>query len=185
MYKTLQEQVQLRTLVFLLISLVLMALSASYLYVIKSPFKQFWQQRQALTLLQDEARTGIPLKSKIEMQLQLVEQLGHKLHGTGPKLAANKMVAYVIGELDKTAERHQVTVIRVKPQNPEMLFTFKELSFQVEVRGDYFSLFAWLKDIEKNLGAIVIKQFDLAAADQDKQRKMFLTIAAYQFEDKK
>lgn len=185
MYKALQEQVQPRTLVFLLVSLILMALAASYLYVIKNPFKDYRQYQQTLSLLKNEVQTGIPLQNQIETQQQLVEKLNIKLHGTGSKLAVNKMVAYVIGELDKIAKRHQVNLASVKPQNPETLFTFKELPFQVEISGDYFSLFAWLKDIENNLGPIVIRQFDLAAIGQDKQRKMLLTIVVYQFEDEK
>jgi Tfp pilus assembly protein PilO len=186
MYKILQEQVQPRTLSFLLVSLILMLLVGNYLYVIKNPFKNFWQHQQTLALLQDEVQTGIPLQNQIERQQQLVEKLNSKLHGTGrPKLAVNKMVAYIIGELDKSAKRHQVNLTSVKPQNPEILFTFKELPFQVEISGDYFNLFAWLKDIEKNLGSIVIKKFHLSAGESNKQKKMFLTIAAYQFEDEK
>jgi Tfp pilus assembly protein PilO len=185
MYKALQEQVQPRTLVFLLIALVLMAFAASYLYVIKNPFKDYRQHQQTLALLKNEVQTGIPLQKQIETQQLLVEKLNIKLHGTGPKLAVNKMVAYVIGELDKIAKRYQVNLASVKPQSPETLFTFKELPFQVEISGDYFSLFAWLKDVENNLGPIVIKQFDLSVEGKEKKRKMFLTIVAYQFEDEK
>ncbi len=185
MYKTLQEQVELRTLVVLFVSLILMALAGSYLYVIKAPFKVFRQHQQTLSLLKNEVKTGVPRQKQIETQQQLVEELNIKLHGTGPKLAVNKMVAYVIEELDKSAKRHQITIISVKPHKPETLFSFKELPFQIEVNGDYFSLFTWLKDIEKSLGSIVIKQFDLSIAEGNKQRKMLLTIAAYQFEDNK
>ncbi len=185
MYKILQEQVQPRTLVFLLVSIILLLLTGNYLYVIKSPFKNFWQHQQTLNLLQDDVQTGIPLQNQIERQQQLVKKLTIKLHGTAPKLAPNKMVAYVIGELDKSAKRHQINLTSVKPQNPETLFTFKEQPFQVEISGNYFSLFAWMKDIEKNLGAIVIKQFELSSGEQGKERKMFLTIVAYQFEGKK
>lgn len=184
MYKALQEQVQLRTLVFLLLSLIVMALLSSYLYVIKKPFQALRQNQQTLTLLQNEIQTGIPLQNQIQMQQQLVKQLTTKLQGTGPKTPVNKMVAYVIGELDKIASRHQINLSRVKPQPPQTLFTFKELPFQIEISGDYFNLYAWLKDVEKNLGPIVIKQFDISAIGVGKQRKIMLVIAAYQFEGK-
>lgn len=185
MYKAIQEQVQPRMLIILLVSIILMALISSYLYVIKKPFQSLRQFQQTLALLKNEVQTGIPMQNQIEIQQQVVKQLNHKLHGTGPKLPVNKMVAYVIGELDKIARYHQVNLSSVKPQNPEILFTFKELPFQVEIIGDYFSLFAWLKDVENNLGPIVIKKFDISPAGQDKERRMVLTIVAYQFEDNK
>ena len=144
MYKALQEQVPPRMLIILLISIVLMALISSYLYVIKKPFQSLRQYQQTLALLENEVQTGIPLQNQIVIQQKLVEQLTFKLHGAGSKLPVNKRVAYVIGELDKIARYHQVNLSSVKPQNPETLFTFKELPFQVEINGDYFSLFAWL-----------------------------------------
>jgi len=185
MYKALQEQIQPRMLAILLVSLIVLSVLASFLYIIKEPFKNLRLQQETLTLLQREVQTGVPLQNQILMQQQLVDKLTTTLHGTGPKLAVNKMVAYIIGELDIIAGQHQVHLSSVKPQNPEHLFTFKELPFQVEISGNYFNLFAWLKDVEKNLGPIVIKQFTLSPYGKGKQIRMNLNIVAYQFEDKK
>jgi len=182
-YKTLQQQIQPRMLLFLLSSLLVLALMASYLYIIKTPLKELRESRQTLALLNNEVQTGIPVQSQIAMQQQQVQELTIKLKGSGPKLPVNKMVAYVIGELDKLADRYRVNLNHVQPENPEMLFTFKELPFHVEISGDYFSLYAWLKAIEKELGPVIIKQFKLSPSGQSKQRKMDLMIVTYQFED--
>ena len=186
MYKVLQEQIQPRMLMGLLVSIILMALLSSYLYVIKQPFNGFRQQQQTLTLLQDEVTTGIPLQNRIKSQQQLVKQLNTKLHGAGAEdLPTNKMVPHIIGALDKIANRHKVNLASVKPQNTESLFTFREVPFQIEISGEYFNLFAWLRDVENELGPIVIKQFDISSIAQSNDRRMILTIASYQFEDKK
>lgn len=185
MYKALQQQVQPRMLVIMMLSIILMILVSSYLYVLKKPFQGFRQNKQTLVLLQNELQTGVPLQKQIESQQKLVEHLNLKLHGTGPKLTESKMVAYVIGKLDEIASRHQVILSSVKPQNSEILFTFKELPFRIEISGDYFNLYAWLKDVENDLRPIVIKQFDISPNNQNKKRKMLLTLVAYQFQDKK
>lgn len=183
MYRLLQEQVQPRMLIIMLVSIVLMTVITSYLYVIKNPFKGLRQKQQTLSLLENELKTAVPLQNQIEKQQQLVGKLNTNLHGTGPKLSVNKMVAYVIGTLDKIASRHQVDLSSVKPQEAALLFTFKELPFQIEISGNYFSLFGWLKDVEKQLGPIVVKKFEISATgNDDDKRKMLLTIVAYQFE---
>lgn len=185
MYKVIQEQIQPKMLMGLLVSIILMTLLSSYLYVIKQPFNGFRQQQQTLTLLQDEVTTGIPLQNRIKSQQKLVKQLNTKLHGVGAGLPTNKMVPHIIGMLDKIANRHQVNLASVRPQNTESLFTFREVPFQIEISGKYFNLFAWLRDVENELGPIVIKQFDITSISQSNDRRMVLTIAAYQFEDKK
>ncbi len=185
MYRALQEQVQPRMLIIMLVSIIFLTLISSYLYVIKKPFLGLRQHQQTLSLLQGELQTGIPLQHKIKTQQQLVENLNQQLHGTGPKLPVNKMIAYVIGELDKIASRHQVNLSSVKPQTSKTMFSFKELPFQIEISGDYFNLFSWLKDVEHDLGPIVIKQFDISPLGRTNDRKMQLTIVAYQFEDSK
>lgn len=184
MYKELQQQIQPRMLVILLVSLILLSITASLLYVLKKPYKELQQHQQTLLLLKNEMRTGVPLQNQIDTKQQHVDQLNLKLRGTGPQLPVNKMVPHVIGALDKLAEKHQLNLSSVKPGTPDFLFTFKELPFIVEISGDYFSLFAWLKDVENNLGPIVIKQFNIRPTNTGKVRTMTLTIVAYQFEEK-
>lgn len=185
MYKALQQQVKPQMLLIMLVALTLLAITASYLYVIKQPLQEMRQSQQTLELLQNEVDNGAPVQSQndMEMQQKLIDQLNVKLHGTGPKLPVNQMVAYVIGELDRIAGHHQVTLSSVKPESPQSLFTFREMPFQVEISGDYFNLFAWLKDIEQELGPIIIKQFDITPSGSTVERRMVLTLVAYQFED--
>lgn len=183
MYKAIHEHVQFSMLLMMMAFFILMTILTSYLYVFKQPIQVLHQQQKKLTTLKNDVNTEVSLKNQIEKQKKLVDQLQIKLNGSDSKLPVNKMVAYVIGTLDEIANRHHVKLSSVKPKNANKLFTFKELPFQVEISGDYFSLFAWLQDVEKELGPIVIKQFDISSIGQE--REMLLTIAAYQFEDKR
>ena len=181
MYKALQQQVQPRMLVILLASMLLLTIAAGYLYVLKAPLKEFHQSRQILQLLENEVQTGIPLQNQITNLQQRVDQLNIKLRGTGPQLPDSQMIAFVIGQLDNIAGQHDVKLISVKPGSSETIFTFRELPFHVELKGNYFSLFNWLYQVEKELGPIVIKRFDINADTNSINRNISLVIASYQF----
>lgn len=183
MYKALQQQVQPRMLAFLLLSLLLMTVAAGYLYVLKRPMQQLSQSKQALQLLENEANTGVSLQSQITLFQELVKKLNIKLRGAGEQLPANRMIAFVIGQLDNIAAKHKVNLISVKPATAGRIFTFRELPFNVELQGSYFSLFEWLYEVEKELGPIVIKQFEFNEVSNSKLRHLRLVIASYQFVD--
>jgi Tfp pilus assembly protein PilO len=183
MYKTLQEQVQPRMLAILLLSLLLLTAVAGYLYVLKKPMQQLNQSKQALQLLEREVDTGVSLESQIAIFEGVVKTLNLKLRGTGPELPVNQMIAFVIGQLDHIAAKHAVNLVSVKPATAGRIFTFRELPFNVELQGSYFSLFEWLYEVEKELGPIVIKQFEFTEVGNSKQRHLRLVIASYQFVD--
>lgn len=181
MYKSLQQQVQPRMLAILLVSLILLTMVAGYLYVLKAPLKEFSQSRQTLQLLEKEMQMGIPLHTQITSLQQQVDQLDIKLRGTGPHLPDSQMIAFVIGQLDNIAGQHDVKLIGVKPGRVETIFIFRELPFHIELQGNYFSLFNWLNQVEKELGPIVIKQFEINADTNSTNRNISLVIASYQF----
>ena len=183
MYKMLQQQVQPRMLMILLISSALMMTVASYLYVLKTPLKLLRESESTLVVLQNELQTGIPLQQQIAEQERVNQQLLVGLQGEGPLLPMNQMVVFVIGELDRIAERHHVNLASVTPGEPGKNFTFRVLSFEVEITGEYIKLFDWLKDVESELGPVVINEFEIEPVGQSKEVKMSLTIANYQFEE--
>jgi len=69
----------------------------------------------------------------------------------------------------------------IEPGQASKIFNFRELLFNVELEGNYFSLFQWLYQLEKELGPIVIKHFDIQVNPATKQRKMSLVIASYRY----
>ncbi len=180
-YKTIQQQVQPRMLAILMVSLITMTLLSGYLYVLKAPIKAFTQTKQALDLLENEMQTGIPLENQITVFQQLIKELTLKLHGTSPTLPANQMIAFVIGQLDQIAEQHDIKLVSIQPEQTKSILTFTELPFRVELKGSYFNFYDWLYQIEQELGPIVIKQFEIKAANNSEQRHISLIIASYQF----
>lgn len=181
MYSALQKQVKPRMLAFLLISLILFTITAGFLYVLKQPFQDFREAQQTLDLLATEIQTGVPLGDQVELFQKQNAQLHQKLHSDSRKLPLNQMIAFVIGRMDKIAESHDVKLISVEPGHGEKIFMFQELPFHVAVNGDYFSLFDWLDQVERDLGPIVIKNFELTSEPNSAVRRLTLTLVSYQF----
>ena len=181
MYSALQKHIKPQMLATLLVSLLLFAMTAGYLYVLKKPFQAFRQAQQTLELLESEMQTGAPLDSQIELLQQQNAQLNQQLHGNSQKLPINQMIAFVIGRLDGIAAAHDVKLISVEPGNVEKIFMFQELPFHVVITGNYFSLFDWLDHIERDLGPIVIKAFELSSEPNSPVRRFTLTLVSYRF----
>ncbi len=156
-------------------------LLAGFLYVLKQPLRELKKSRQTVTSLQREIKIKRPLHKQIKMLQNTVNDLDKQLNGAAPKLADNQMVAFVIGQLDNIAAQHDVELLSVEPGQASKIFNFRELLFNVELEGNYFSLFQWLYQLEKELGPIVIKHFDIQVNPATKQRKMSLVIASYRY----
>ncbi len=66
MFKTLQRQVKPRMLLLLMVSLILLTVTAAYLYMFKKPLKDFRQAQRSLTMLQEGTQPGgVPLASRL------------------------------------------------------------------------------------------------------------------------
>jgi Tfp pilus assembly protein PilO len=181
MYKALQKQVKPQMLATLLATLILLALLSGYLYVLKQPLKDFTQARNTLDLLENELQTGVPLGNQIGLFQQQITQLDQQLHGNKQKLPLNQMIVSVISQMDTIAASHHVKLISVEPGDVEKIYIFQELPFNVVVIGKYANLFDWLDQIGRDLGPIVIKNFELAAEPDSAMRRFTLTLVSYQF----
>ncbi len=181
----LQKNVQPQMLVFLLVSLLILTMAAGYLYVLKKPFADFRQSQQTLELLKNELQTELAFSAIIASTQQNINQLDKKLNGSSPLLPVNQLIAFVIGELDYIAKKHQIKLISVKPEAIENKLFFHELPFAIEISGSYLNLYEWLDDVEKNLGAIAINRFIINATNTSSERHMELTLVSYRFEGEK
>ena len=181
MYKALLKQVNPQMLAFLMASVLILLITASYLYILKKPFQDLRQAKQTLALLESELQTGIPLDSQIQTFQSQVAKLNMQLHGNGKNLPLNQMIAFVIGELDRISAVHNVKLISVEPENAEKIFLFQELPFHLVVTGNYFKLFDWLNQVEHELGPFVVREFELTSESDSAVRRFTLTLVFYHF----
>ena len=70
----------------------------------------------------------------------------------------------------------------MRPREGAVTDQFHELLFELELRGDYFDFFQWIKDVSTDLGFIVVKQFEMSlqsSIDQESNLRVRLTMASY------
>lgn len=172
-------QLPLRSLAIVLVAVLGLTGTAGYLYLLKKPLLTLSGTQDEFFNLRRARPPDEPVEARIATVEAELETLRAKLQGAGPKLAANEMVAFVIGRLDKLARRQRVQLVSVEPGNIAKVFEFDEIPFHVEVIGGYFRLVDWLHDAERELGPMVIKSFDIAPAPGEDSRRMRLTMVSY------
>jgi hypothetical protein len=105
------------------------------------------------------------------------------LHGDTSDLPIKQVEAFVIGRLQTISWRNRVELIGVQPREGAEAGEFRELIFDVDLRGNYFDLFSWLKTVSAELGFIVIKRFEMSpisiSAGDEPELLLQLTMASY------
>lgn len=156
-------------------------------YVIMPQWRAFGSARTLLTTLQQGTADGVALDAQLGMVGSEVERLERTLHGDTSNLPLKQVEAFVIGRLQTISWSNQVELIGVRPHEGTRKGKFHELLFDLELRGDYFDLYSWLKDVSSDLGFIVVKQFEMSpvnVGDGEPVLLVKLTMASYRNADR-
>lgn len=156
-----------------------LTLLAGYLYVLKQPLAEYRRHQQTRQLLEGEARDGAGNAEEIRRLTAAVEALEGQLLSGSEAVPVNQMVAHIIGQLDRISANHEVELVGVKPGLRKKVFMFEEVPFEVEIKGGYFSLCDWLREVEQELGPMVVKQFTITPESPDDLTRIRLTMVSY------
>jgi len=166
----------------LMVSMATVLVAALFTYVIWPQVKAYRNAVNDRATLERVAEKGEALEQEVASTQQEVEALGHQLHGDMLNLPDKQLEAFVIGRLQGISWRNHVELRGVKPGKGEVVRIFREVLFDVEVSGDYFDLFAWLQELRRELGFVVVKQFAIRPLERDKENPRLsvkLTIVSY------
>lgn len=177
------DQLPVSSLALVLVAALALTGVSAHLYVLKKPRAELVQAEDALFELRRSNPGGEAMDARLAAVEAEVEALRAKLAGGGSELAANEMVAFVIGRLDRLARAQRVQLVSVEPGDVAPVFEFDEIPFHVEVVGGYFRLVAWLREAERELGPMVVKSFDITPATGEDLRRMRLTMVSYRPHD--
>ncbi|WP_372779966.1 type 4a pilus biogenesis protein PilO [Litorivivens sp.] len=178
----LQAQLNPDTLRWLLMGLLLLLVAASGVYLVKPKVVDLRSLLQQNAGLSQAIAYGPELQAQIEQRYQTMAELETKLFGSAGAVAANQIERHVVGELQKISWQQGVTLKGVKPLASKPIHIFNEIPFEVELRGDYFSLFAWLQAVNQQLGFVVVDQLEITAGNRsasDPNLDMTLRMANY------
>ena len=151
-------------------------------YMVMPQLKSYRAADKTRTVLERAVANKSELASQLESERAKVAALDKRLHGDMANLPARQMEAYIIGRLQKISWQHKVELVGVTPTTGGIIKTFQEILFDVDVSGDYFDLYSWLRELSRELGFVVIKQFEMSPIVQNKEHpllRMKLTMASY------
>ena len=151
-------------------------------YVLKPQYKSYKQGVASRHLLENRVGDEEQLKRDIASVRLDIDALRLKLQGDIEDVPLNQMESYLIGRLQGVSWASDVELVGVKPGHATRVLGFEEMAFEVEVRGDYRSLYAWLRELDRKLGFILVKQYAITPVRTDKaadQLRMQLTMVFY------
>jgi len=108
-----------------------------------------------------------------------LEQLRKRLYGGPADLPIEKTESYIIDRLDRISGRHGIELVSVKPGEAKEVLMFDEFLYEVEVKGDFFALVAWLREVEEDLRPMVVNEFNVKPEPQRESVAMKLRLASY------
>lgn len=170
-----------QTLLMGMAAIAALTLLAGHLYVVKPSLARIEAletggTRATVESLRSEAEEAD--RSIGATQLQL-EQLRRRLFGGPSDLPPEKVESYIVDRLDRISARHAVELVSVKPGDAKRVLMFDELLYEVEVKGEFFALVAWLWELEDELRPLVVNGFDMRPTARGAWVGMKLRLASY------
>ena len=172
-------------LILILFAAVLVAASA--LYLIKPQYLEFRDRRVAYQLLQNQIDDPIQLQQAIDQERKHISELKLPLHGEAGNMPVNEMESYLVGRLQELAWDAGIELVGVRPGAAKRIIEFEEISFEVEVAGEYKNLYKWLDNIGNALGFMLVTNYEISPLNSKQTAtdlSMHVTIVFYRAADK-
>lgn len=170
----------------LMLSGFVIAVAAS-LYIVKPQYESYSKKSASFEMLHSQIDDNAQLLKVIDIERQKIKELQLQLHGEAGELPVNEIEAYLVGRLQGLAWDAGIELSGVRPGQARRILEFEELSFKVEVNGEYRNLYQWLHKIGDTLGFMLVSNYEVSMTSQNKEQeslKMNVTIVFYRVADK-
>lgn len=137
--------------------------------------KSYLANAKAVSVLEAANDTTVDLDQQLQARHAEIEELKFRLHGDMANLPLKQVESYVIGKLQKISWRNDVDLVSVKPASGQRVQTFNEVLFNVELLGEYDSIYHWLWDAKNELGFVVVKEYGMRRRDNVDENPRLLT----------
>jgi Tfp pilus assembly protein PilO len=179
---TFLHRLDLRSLNLLLGGITLVTAVALFSYLLWPQFKAYRAAVESRDSLQSVVANDNKLLETLGALRSEVRSLRQNLHGDLAALPTKEMQGYIIGRLQGISWRNNVEFLGMQPRQGEPIEKFQEILFDVQLLGDYFDLYNWLRDASKELGFVVIKQYQMAPVNPKSENTPLavkMTMAVY------
>lgn len=173
------------TLILLLISLLIVVVMT--LYMVKPQYHSFSEKSHSLEMLNSQIDDQAQLQQAIDNEHKHIKELQLQLHGEAGDMPVNEIEAYLVGRLQGLAWDAGIELAGVRPGQAKRIMEFEEISFKVDVTGEYRKLYRWLNMIGDTLGFMLVSNYEIGLigrGSEQPQLKMNVTIVFYRAADK-
>ncbi len=163
----------------------LLLLIALVTYLLLPELKRYGVARDTLML----QAGSLPERQQLDRQLdQLrteVETLRRTIHGDMAQRPAKQLGSYVIESLQNLSWHNRMQLTSLVPRSGSRIDAFQELIFDIELSGSYMDFYRWIRELNDELGFVVIAAFDMRPVrtlSDGTRIDIKLTIVAYKAE---
>ena len=179
------RKLDMRQCYLLLGGVFLLLVVASTSFLTLPAFKEYRSAAEEQASLPPLPADTAELQSMLSEREEAIASRMKTLHGDMANLPLREVESYVIDRLQGIAWNHDVSLQGVRPASGQTVDTFREVLFKLDVEGHYMDLFAWLKELRRELGFIVIKEYRMTSKRSEGDQPVLLvqmTMASYRKE---
>jgi len=176
-----------RSLQLILAMVAVLITTAVGLYMIKPQYLEFRDRRVSFEMLQNQIDDQAQLQAAIDEERSQIRALTLQLHGEAGNMPVNEMESYLVGRLQELAWDAGIDLVGVRPGPAKRIMEFEEISFEVDVAGEYRSLYRWLDSIGDALGFMLVTNYEISLSGRNSSNtelNMHVTIVFYRTADK-
>lgn len=181
------RQVEPRSLALILMLSGFVITVAVLLYLIKPQYQSYQEKSDSYELLSQQIDDQTQLQQIIDTERNKIRELQLQLHGEAGELPVNEIEAYLVGRLQELAWETGIELSAVRPGAAKQIMEFEELSFKVDVVGEYRNLYQWLDRIGGSLGFMLVSNYEISMVGRKNEQEnlnMDVTIVFYRVADK-
>ncbi|MGB5276371.1 MAG: type 4a pilus biogenesis protein PilO [Gammaproteobacteria bacterium] len=176
-----------RSLQLILALVAAVVVTGTALYMIKPQYLEYRERRASYEMLQNQIDDPAQLQQAIDQQRKHIGELRLQLHGEAGNMPVNEMESYLVGRLQELAWNAGIELVGVRPGTAKRIIEFEEISFEVEVAGEYKNLYRWLDNIGDALGFMLVTNYEIRLSSRKSnttELNMHVTIVFYRAVDK-
>ena len=180
-------EVDVKSLSLILLLVTFVVATAMALYLIKPQYQSFDARSASFEMLNKQIDDHVRLQRAIDDERKQTKEMQLQLHGEAGAMPVNEMESYLVGRLQELAWESGVELVGVQPGQTKHILAFDEISFKVDVTGEYRNLYDWLGRIGNKLGFMLVSNYEIRVSGRKnnaKQLNMNVTIVFYRAADK-
>lgn len=151
----------------------------SWFLILRAPLAELRNQSAQHADLAGANASGVDTAEQIERVTAELARLDRALGGESGTHSDDRMILFLMDALGQIATRQGVSLGSVRPGARRMVEAFEETTYDIEARGEYRSLFQWLREAQAGVAPLVVAEFTLRSLDDSPRIALSLKLADY------